>query len=261
MVWQIDLSGKTVIVTGGDRGIGLSICHQVAQAGAHVAMFHASPNGAPDAQKAAGEVADKHGVRCKAYQVDVQDDAKLEELYDGIYRELGPLGGVVCNAGVAVAKPALELTRDDYDTQFGVNVWGAFTCAQAAAKLWKKHDYKNGRVVFVCSISGSQANRGAAQAFYNSSKGAVKILAKTLAMEWAEQGILVNCLSPGYVDTDMNQSLREDAELRKKTEEQVMLQRLSTTDEQAGTVVFFLSDYASYVTGTELKVDGGLTSW
>ncbi|WRT65594.1 uncharacterized protein IL334_002539 [Kwoniella shivajii] len=258
MVWQIDLKGKTIVVTGGNRGIGLAISEQCAQAGAHVAIIYRSSQDAPEVAKKIGE---KYEVHCEAYQADVADQAAISELFKKIYKDVGPVAGVVCNAGVNYKKPAIELTKEDFDDNFGPNVWGVFTCAQAAAKLWKEHDYKNGRIVFVSSVAATIANKGEAQAFYNPTKAAVNSLARNLAMEWADQGITVNCLSPGYVHTDMNAGLKDDPEFEKKVAASTMLNRISTPDEQAGTAVFLLSDYASYITGTQLIVDGGLHSW
>jgi len=278
MVWQIDLSGKCIVVTGGNRGIGLAISHQCAQAGAHVAIIYRSSKDAPEIAK---QIAEKYDVRCVAYQCDVGEQDKITELFKEIYHDVGPVGGVVCNAGLSVQKPAIDFTKEDFDAQFTPNVWGVFTCAQAAARLWKEHDYKNGRVVFISSMSARIANMGVEQSFYNASKGALNMLAKCLAMEWADQGILVNCISPGFVEyvprllssppgcgplihflsTDMNQSLRDDPKLKAEVEKRTMLSRISDPSEQAGGVVFFLSDQASYVTGQELVIDGGKTSW
>ncbi|WWC60194.1 uncharacterized protein I303_102759 [Kwoniella dejecticola CBS 10117] len=258
MVWQVDLKGKTIVVTGGNRGIGLAISEQVAQAGAHVAIIYRSSKDAPEVAK---KLAEKYDVHVEAYQVDVADQQAITELFKKIYFDVGPIGGVVCNAGINAKKDALDLTKEDFDQNFGPNVWGVFTCAQAAARLWKEHDYRNGRIVFVSSVSGTIANKGVQQAFYNPTKAAVISLAKTLAMEWASQGTLVNCLSPGYVLTDMNASLRDNAEEQKEIAAQTMVNRISTPEEQAGTVVFLLSDYATYITGTQVVVDGGLHAW
>ncbi|WWD05836.1 hypothetical protein V865_003919 [Kwoniella europaea PYCC6329] len=258
MVWQVDLKGKTIVVTGGNRGIGLAISEQVAQAGAHVAIIYRSSKDAPEVAK---KISEKYDVHCEAYQADVADQQAITELFKKIYFDVGPIGGVVCNAGINYKKDALEYTKEDFDNHFGPNVWGVFTCAQAAQKLWKQHDYKNGRIVFVSSVSGTIANKGEQQALYNPTKAAVNSLAQTLAMEWAPQGTLVNVLSPGYVLTDMNSNLRDDKELREKVASDVMLNRISEPYEQAGTAVFLLSDYASYITGTQLIVDGGLHHW
>jgi len=253
MVWQIDLSGKCIVVTGGNRGIGLAISEQCAQAGAHVAMIYRS---ASDADEVAAKVAEKYDVRCQAFKCDVMDKEAMAELLLKIYQDVGPVGGIVCNAGVNIRKPALEMTREDFDNQLGPNVWGVLSCAQAAAALWKKHDYKDGRIVIVSSVCAHVAVRGASQCLYNTSKGALTMLAKSLAEEWADQGILVNTLSPGFVDTDMNQNLRDDEKLNKGAAGLTALNRISKPHEQAGAVLFFLSEYATYATGAEMIVDG-----
>lgn len=257
--WNIDLAGKAIIVTGGNRGIGLAISRQVAQAGGHVAIVYHSSEDAPNE---ADKIAEEFNVKAKAYQVDTSDLKAMHELVHTVYTDLGPVGGLVANAGVAVSKPALEMTRADFDAQFETNTWGAFAASQACAALWKEHGYQNGRIVFVSSMSAHIANKGSTQCFYNPSKSAVSMLAKCLAMEWKDMGITVNTICPGYVDTDMTSGLTEDKEkLESKMEEQVPLARISKPDEQAGMVVFLLSDHASYITGSDHLIDGGCTIW
>lgn len=128
------------------QGIGLAISHQIAQAGAHVAIIYKS---SPDAPERAKEISEKYGVHCEAFKCDVSDQAAVQELVGRIYKDVGPVGGVVCNAGklqlegrgesanrsgVAVSKPASEMSKEDFDAQMNPNVWGCFTVAQAAVK-------------------------------------------------------------------------------------------------------------------------------
>ncbi|ORX36507.1 putative NADP-dependent mannitol dehydrogenase [Kockovaella imperatae] len=258
MVWQIDLSGKCIVVTGGNRGIGLGISRDCAKAGANVAVIYRQ---SPSAPQVAEDISKEFGIQCKAYQCDVTDAKAVQTTIDAAIKDLGPLGGVVCNAGMQVSRPALEMTKDDYERQMNGNTWGVFTVAQAAAKIWVEQKYKQGRIVFINSMSATIANDGTTQCFYNASKGALTSLARCLAMEWAEHGILVNSLSPGFVDTDMNQGLRDDPERKKYYEKKVMLGRISDVEEQAGLAIFLLSPYASYITGADYIVDGGVTAW
>ncbi|KAG7530289.1 hypothetical protein FFLO_05122 [Filobasidium floriforme] len=256
--WNIDLSGKAIIVTGGNRGIGRAIAEQAAQAGAHVAIvYHSSP----DAPQVADKIAEDYNVRSKAYQADTSDQKKMHEIVKQVYDDLGPVGGIVCNAGRAAQKPALEATREDFDACFETNVWGAFVSAQACAALWKEHGYQNGKVVIVSSISGSIANKGSQQCFYNASKGAANMLAKCLAMEWADMGINVNCINPGYVETDMTAGFLKDEEKKAEKMKDVPMGRPSQPEEQAGMAIMLLSDRASYITGSTTMIDGGLTIW
>lgn len=226
-------------MTGGDRGIGLAISRQIAQAGGHVAVIYHTNEDAPNvAEKIAGEF----NVKTKAYKVDTSDAKAMHELVHSVYADLGPVGGLVANAGVVrrflehigrvlanfalslvrqgVSKPALEMTHDDFLQQFDTNFWGVFAASQACAALWKEHGYQNGRIVFVSckhsaafvtmqslirlgpllAMSAHIANKGSTQCFYNPSKAAVSMLAKVLAMEWKELGISVNTICPGYVE-------------------------------------------------------------
>ncbi|KAK4685684.1 hypothetical protein P7C73_g4456, partial [Tremellales sp. Uapishka_1] len=257
-MWNIDLSGKTIIVSGGNRGIGQAISHQCAQAGAHVAILYRSSEDAPEIAKG---IAEKYDVRCQAFKCDVSDQKQIHDLVRQIYHDLGPVGGMICNAGVLVSKPAMEMTKEDFDEQFHTNVWGVFNCAQAAASLWKEHDYKDGRIVFVSSVAATIVNRDGNACFYSPTKGALSMLSKSLAVEWADQGILVNNISPGFVDTDMNASITQDADKKKEVESRIPLKRFSNPDEQAGMAVFLLSEYATYATGTEMILDGGEHIW
>ncbi|KAI5451968.1 hypothetical protein NCC49_001267 [Naganishia albida] len=257
--WNIDLSGKAIIVTGGNRGIGLAISRQVAQAGGHVAVVYHSSENAPDE---AEKIAEEFNVKTKAYQVDTSDAKAMHELVHKVYADLGPVGGLVANAGVGVSKPALEMTHDDFLQQFDTNFWGVFAASQACAALWKEHGYQNGRIVFVSSMSAHIANKDATQCFYNPSKAAVSMLAKCLAMEWRDLGITVNTICPGYVETDMTAGITEDKEkYEAKMKDEVPLARISKPDEQAGMAVFLLSDRASYLTGSDHLIDGGCTLW
>lgn len=198
-----------------------------------------------DAPKEAAKIAEEHNVKCEAYKVDQSDAQAMRDLVHKVYTDLGPVGGIVLNAGIAVAKPALELTKEDYQTQFDTNYWGVLAGCQAVAGLWKEHGYQNGRIVIISSISAKVANKGAQQCLYNSSKGAVSMLAKCLAMEWADMGVSVNCINPGVVETDMTEGMRNSDEKVEKLKQMMPLARASQPDEQAGMAVFLLSDRSS----------------
>jgi len=249
--WGVDLSGKCIIVTGGNRGIGLAMSRQLAQAGAHIAIIY---NSSPDAPERAQEIERDFGVTCQAYQQNTAEQKEMVDLVKQIYADIGPIGGVICNAGTAVSKPALEMTREDFDTQFEVNVWGVFNACQACAALWKEHDYKNGRIVITSSMSATIANKDSTQCFYNPSKSAVSMLAKCLAMEWRDMGITVNCISPGVVSTDMTSGMRESGKFD-EYKKLVPLGRAAEPDEMAGMAVFLMSDHSSCKFGVVLVID------
>lgn len=251
MGFEVDFAGKVAVVTGGNRGLGRGLSEGLAKAGASVAMIYRS---APDAEKSAAEVAEKYGVKVKAYKCDVSDQELVNKTFAQIEQDLGEIHGVVANSGISVLAPAVDLTGDDFDKVFGCNVKGAFFTAQAAARLWIPRKHK-GSIVIISSMSSQICNHPLTQAFYNSSKGAVSNLGKMLASEWAEHGIRVNVHSPGFINTEQTSGMPQD--LRDRQASEVPLGRFSEPSEHAGQIVFLLSDYSSYITGSEIFVDGG----
>ncbi|EPQ50760.1 putative NADP-dependent mannitol dehydrogenase [Gloeophyllum trabeum ATCC 11539] len=257
----IDFKGKCVVVTGGNRGIGLAISKAVAQAGASVAIIYRSSK---DADQVASNIGKEFGVKTKAYKCDVSDADLVNKTFTKIDDELGPITGLVANAGVSVVKPAIEMTTDDFNKVFTVNVLGVFNSARAAAKLWIDRKHQGGSIVITSSMSSqiinqTGANEPLTQIFYNSSKGAVSNLCKGLAAEWAAHNIRVNAVSPGYVDTDQTAGMDEN--IRKYQANNVPLKRFAKPEEMTGQTVLLLSDYASYMTGGEYFVDGGQLIW
>lgn len=258
--FTIDFSDKCIIITGGNRGIGYAYSRAVAQAGARVAIIYRSSKDAHDVAEKLGK---EFGVQVKAYQCDVSDAEQTTETFSLIYKDLGPVTGLIANAGVSVVKPALELTSEDFHKVYGVNVLGVFNSTKAVAKLWidKKH---GGSIVITSSMSSRIINQVApneplTQVFYNSSKGAVSTLMKGLAAEWATYGIRVNALSPGYVNTDQTSGM--EARVLENQAKTVPLGRFAEPHEMAGQAVLLLSDHASYMTGGEYFVDGGHLIW
>ncbi|KAF8327150.1 NADP-dependent mannitol dehydrogenase [Cantharellus anzutake] len=258
--FTIDFTGQTIIVTGGNRGIGYELSRGVATAGANVAIIYKSSK---DADSVAEKIAKEFGVKSKAYQADVSKADIVTKVFKQIDEELGPVTGLVANAGVSVVKPATELTEEDFNFVYGVNVLGVFNTATAAAKLWTARQSK-GSIVINSSMSSQIINQAGeniplTQVFYNSSKAAVSSVAKGLAAEWAPHGIRVNTLSPGYVNTD--QTSHMDPKLRTYQAANIPLRRFAEPQEMVGQTVLLLSDYASYMTGGEYFVDGGQLVW
>jgi len=262
MPYTIDLSHGTVIVTGGNRGIGLAMSEAVANAGANVAILYRSH---PDAEKNAAKVAEKFGVKVKAYKCDVGNHELMVETIEKASKELEkPIIGLMANAGVSVVKPALELSKDDFDFVYSTNVYGVFNTCQAVAKHWKSAGFKKGSIVVTSSMSSSIYNQSAlneplTQVFYNSSKGAVTNMVKALAAEWAPIGIRVNALEPGFCNTEQTSGM--DPKIRDFQASSIPLKRFSEPHEQAEPAVMLLSEKASYITGTILRPDGGFTIW
>ena len=247
--------------TGGNRGIGLALSQAVAEAGSQVAIIYRS---ATDADQIASKLSKQYNVPVKAFQCDVTDQEKVKSVVKKINEEFGPVTGLVANAGVAELRPALELTRADFDKIYNVNVYGVFNTCQAVAQNWVDRKFDKGSIVIVSSMSGhiynqSAPNKALTQVFYNSSKAAVTHLGKCLAGEWAQHKIRVNIISPGYVNTD--QTKDHPQEIKDYQCNTTPLGRFSDPLEQAGQAVFLLSDKASYITGTDVLIDGGFHIW
>ncbi|KAH8112794.1 NADP-dependent mannitol dehydrogenase [Phellopilus nigrolimitatus] len=261
MPFTIDFIGKCIVVTGGNRGIGLEFSRACAQAGASVAVIYRSSK---DAEEVTQKIGKEFNVKTKAYKCDVGDDKLVTEVFKKIDDELGPVTGLIANAGVSVVKPALELSTDDFRKVYDVNVLGVFNVARAAAKLWIERKSQGGSIVITSSMSSRIINQVApgealTQLFYNSSKGAVSTLTKGLAAEWAAHGIRVNAISPGYVNTD--QTAHMEAAIRTHQSANVPLRRFAHPREMTGQAVLLLSDHASYMTGAEYFIDGGQLVW
>lgn len=250
-----DLGGQTAFVTGAGSGIGQAIAVGLAEAGAQVACFDL-----PGSRDLAGTVAriQAHGRRALALEGSVTSAADLEAAVARTEAELGPLSLAVNSAGIANAQPAEELELERWQRMLDINLTGVMLSCQAQARVMLPRG--KGAIVNIASMSGSIVNRGLLQAHYNTSKAGVIHLTKSLAMEWAERGIRVNCISPGYTATPMN--LRpEVAEQVKIFERDTPLGRMATVDELVGPAVFLSSRAASFCTGVDLIVDGGFVCW
>lgn len=253
-----DFSKLCIIVTGGNRGIGHAISEAVAKAGGNVAIVYRS---AKDAPEVAEKLAKDFSIKCKAYQCDVGKADLVAQTFEKINSEMGPIHGLVANAGVSVVKDAVDMTYDDYKYVYDANVFGQFVTAQAIAKIWIKDGYKKGSIVFTSSMSSQIVNKGIHQVFYNSSKAAASSIVKQLAVEWAEHQIRINALCPGYVATDQTSHM-DPKLLEWQKKELVPLGRFSTPEEQSYMTLLLLDNVmGGYMTGQEYFVDGGAQAW
>jgi len=171
------------------------------------------------------------------------------------------MDGLIAAAGIQKELSALEYTAEDANTMFSINITGVFMTAQAVAKAMIATSTP-GSIILIASMSGTVANRGLVCPAYNTSKAGVIQLARNLASEWGEHNIRVNTISPGYIRTDMvEQLLKEFPEREVEWPKQNMLGRISRPEEYRGAAVFLMSDASSFMTGSDLRMDGGHSAW
>jgi 3-oxoacyl-[acyl-carrier protein] reductase len=242
---SIDLAGKTAFVTGGTRGIGLAIARGLHGTGAKVAVVGRELE---RARAVAGELGDRSlGVACDVARADQVDAAVAET-----EAALGPIDILVNNAGLTRDNILLRLSDADWDTVLDANLKGAFHTVRATIKGMMKR--RSGRIINISSIVGLTGNKG--QANYAASKAGLIGFTKSVAKEYASRNILVNCIAPGFIETDMTHALPDEA--RATLLEEIALGRLGRPEDVAGTVLFLASDLAGYITGQVLVVDGGM---
>ncbi|USP82745.1 hypothetical protein yc1106_10019 [Curvularia clavata] len=257
---EFSLAGKVILVSGAARGLGLTQAEALLEAGAKVYALDRLPEPSPDFAPIA-EQAKKNGTLLEYRQIDVRDVKKLNEIVDDIASKEGRLDGLIAAAGIQQETPALEYTAEDANRMFEVNITGCMMTAQAAARQMIKFG-NGGSIVLIASMSGTVANRGLICSAYNASKAGVIQLARNLASEWGEHKIRVNTISPGYIVTAMVEELFTKYPERRDTwPTQNMLGRLSKPEEYRGAAVFLLSDASSFMTGADLRMDGGHSAW
>lgn len=191
----------------------------------------------------------------------MRDNFTLNAIIENIASANGRLDGLLAAAGIQQETPALDMSQEDTNTILETNVTGVFMAAQAVAKQMIKYG-NGGTMALVASMSGYAANRGLPCAAYNSSKAAVHQLGRSLAAEWGQHGIRVNTFSPGYIVTPMVEELfRQYPDRKEKWPRDNMLNRVSRPEDYRGIAVYLMSDASSYMTGSDLRIDGGHMAW
>jgi len=242
------LTDKVALVTGSGRGIGRSIALCLARDGADVAISDVDQSGA---EAVAAEVR-ALGRRSMAIVCNVTDSNGCKVMVDRVVAELARLDILVNNAGIRRDKLILGMSDQDWDLVLDVNLKGAFFCTRAALRPMSKQRF--GRIVNIASIVGLMGNKG--QANYAASKAGLIALTKTVAKEMASRGITANAIAPGFIQTEMTDTL--PGEYKEALLKQIPLGRMGTADEVAACVLFLASDLSGYVTGHVLQVDGGM---
>ena len=246
---MIDLTGRSAIVTGGSRGIGRAIALKLAGQGADVAISYQGNAAAAHETAAAIEALGRKAV---AIQADARDQERAEALVKGALEAFGKVDILVNNAGITRDDLIMRMKPDDWRDVLETNLFGAFYATKAVTRPMLKA--KGGRIVNITSVSGQAGQMG--QANYSSAKAGLIGLTKATARELASRGITCNAVAPGFVLTELTESLPEA--LQKEITDRTPLGRFGTTEEIANAVAFLVSDEAGYITGQVLAVDGGL---
>ncbi|MGV1795271.1 glucose 1-dehydrogenase [Rhizobium sp. A37_96] len=249
-----DLAGKRAFVTGAGSGLGQAIAIALAQAGADVACFDLAQASGQNDTSAAITVTGRRAILLAG---DVTELASIEAALDHAEHELGEIDIAVNSAGIANISAAESMPQSQFLRMMDINLNGLFWSCQAEGRRMLKRG--RGSILNMASICGSTAIAGLEQAHYDATKAAVIRLTKSLAAEWAARGVRVNCLSPGFMATPMN-NRAEVAENVRKFSAMTPMKRMGRPDEVGGPAVFLSSDAASYCTGVDLNVDGGFLS-
>ncbi len=245
-------NGKVAVITGGARGIGKEIALSFAKSGADIVLIDLLKD---QMEETASEIS-KLGRKVLTLTCDVSIKSEVDKTAAIVEEHFKHADILVTSAGIGQCKESFDLDKNDWNSMISVNLNGTFFAAQAYGKIMRKH--KAGKIIMIGSISGTIVNKDAFQTHYNVSKAAVIHLAKCLAVEWAPYNINVNCISPGYVLTDMTKG-REDEQ--QKWKEAIPAKRLALPSDLTGAVLYLASEQADYTTGLNLVIDGGYTVW
>ncbi|MBT4762150.1 MAG: 3-oxoacyl-[acyl-carrier-protein] reductase [Bdellovibrionaceae bacterium] len=244
---MFDLRDKNIIVTGGSRGIGKGIVEFLASHGANIGFSYSSSEAA--AQQIAEELPGE-GHFC--FQMNIADADSVKSALAGALEKMGSVDGLVNNAGITKDQILLRLKPEDFDQVIQTNLRGTFLCVKTLLKPMIKQ--KNGAIVNITSVIGQTGNSG--QANYAASKAGIEAFTKSIAQEVASRNIRLNCVAPGFIQTEMTDAMEDKA--KQTISEKIPLGRLGQARDIAQSVAFLLSENASYITGQTISVNGGL---
>jgi gluconate 5-dehydrogenase len=247
-----DLTGQVAMVTGTSRGLGQYFARALAKAGADLVLTSRHRESLREFETEIRSL----GRRSIALELDVRDQASIERMVKEAEAAFGQIHILVNNAGCNVRKPALEVTWEDWNLVLDTNLRGSFFVAQSVARGMIAHNY--GRMINIGSVTSVFGFAGLAP--YCASRGGIRQLTMSLADDWGEHGITVNCLAPGWFKTEQNKVLYEDPEWVAYLTDRIPVKRPGMPHDLDGAVVFLASEASRYITGQTLLVDGGIST-
>lgn len=246
---MINLKGKTAVVTGASRGIGLEISRTLASHGANIAMVATKEN-----KDLASSIESEFNVQVVSFACDVSSSEMVESTFKKIIETFGAIDILVNNAGITRDCLLMRMKDEDFDDVIRVNLRSVFLCSKAVARHMMGR--RQGRIINMASVNGIRTQAG--QANYAASKAGVIGITKSNSMEFAARGVTVNAVAPGFIQTDMTAKLNEDT--ISKFKESIPMKDLGKPADVANLVAFLASDEARYITGQIIGVDGGLNA-
>ncbi|MBC8247070.1 MAG: 3-oxoacyl-[acyl-carrier-protein] reductase [Deltaproteobacteria bacterium] len=250
-----ETSKRIVVVTGGSRGIGRSICISMAEADTHIYFNYFNPGNPDEEAEKAKETESaiiEAGGSATSVSVDVVSEPAVNAFFDKVMEEAGRIDVLVNNAGITRDGLLVRMKTTDWDAVLDTNLKGTFLCTQAVAKIMMKQRY--GRIVNIASVVGAIGNAG--QANYSASKAGVIGFTKSVAKELAPRGVTVNAVAPGFIETDMTAVLPD--KVKEALMKQIPLGHIGKPEDVAAAIIFLASDDASYITGQVIHVNGGM---
>lgn len=240
---------KTALITGGSRGIGRAIARALARSGYRIAVIYRSR--IEEAERLAAELRES-GTDAECYRCDISDQAEVMKTVEEVLRRFVKIDVLVNNAGISQIIPFTDISEEDWKRMFDVNINGMYNCSKAVMPHMISRKY--GRIINISSMWGISG--ASCEVHYSASKSAVIGFTKALAKEMGPSGITVNCIAPGFIDTEMNASL--EPEIVERLIDEIPAGRAGRPEDVAEAAVFFASEGASYITGQVLSVDGGI---
>lgn len=251
---MFDLTDQIAVVTGASSGLGLQMSHGLAEHGAEIIMLARRKE---KLEAAAAEVADRWGVSTHAVPCDVTDLAQIKAAVQATRQWCKDIDILVNNAGAGGVMPALDMTDEQWDWDLAVDLTGVFRVIREFGREMVSGHY--GRIINIASMYGLVGNLAAPASAYHAAKGGVVNLTRALAAEWAQEGVTVNCLCPGYFETELTAQTLETPAFQEHMQRTIPLQRHGRAGELNSAVVFLAAKESSYITGQIITVDGGYT--